>query len=182
MFNKIACMCMLAISGCSGLKEIAIDAEFTDEEHDAIIDAIHEWVKASDSSEAMVFTADGFVDHGEFTEEDWNTDADFGLMFKVSTEESGWKYLSKELNAPSLRGAANYDTGNIMIAVNLADSKNLFYRVVLHELGHFHGLDHYFGGIMQNGSGNNFTCLTSVDVSHFCKINPCGPNAGSTCE
>ncbi len=160
---------------------MVIENKFDTNEVALIRKAINEWVVASDSDESLIFTEEGFNNPGEFTVYDWRKERDFGVIFKGFSTDIGYKQIVAERGGKHFRGLAGGGNDNILMVSDRIDSEELFYKIILHEIGHIHGLSHMEGGIMEPQVKRD-GCIHEVDIKQFCEINDCGPNARSTCE
>jgi hypothetical protein len=174
-------MSTILLMGCAGGYEIAIEDEFTEHEKVLIYRAIDEWIEATDSESAWVFTREGYHSGHEFSwAKDWAGGPDFAVLHRIHTYESGYKVLRDSLGN-DLNGVA-LESHRIAIVIDNNDTYADFYRTILHELGHFHSLDHEADGLMYSGSQIR-GCIDEVALGAFCDTHgDCGSNRHSTCE
>lgn len=188
--KRLGIIICLAIAGCiPEPRTILIDNEFTESEKSLIEDAIDEWIHATDSVDAMIFTSVANIDK-PFTLEHWETNAEFGILFKVHESDPGYKDLVVD-RGHSFVGLANDYTGNMLLLTDRFQNDRALYKIILHEFGHLHGLEHALDGVMEPGIkvhpvtgklDNDAVCLSQNDLEQFCELNECGTNAHSTCE
>lgn len=177
-YTLIVFLASLILTSCGGPRNLWVEQTFTDKEVTLIADAVDEWMLATDSPDAQIFVDTGFAYQKPFTKEDWDEERDFGVMFKITTKDPGYKDLGGDF-----LGLANADSGNVIIVSDRIDSDELLYKILLHEVGHLYGLGHAESGIMKQGIFNTEDiCIHPEDLDEFCDKHDCGQNARSTCK
>lgn len=172
------------ILACGPGDTLAIDAKFTDQEVYLIERAIQQWVSVTDSEYAAIFTFDGFDRGGFFFAENYDKSRGYSVIFKVNSNSPGYKKLEQK-QGRSFIGLANSLNGNMVIVSDKTGEATFkFYSTVLHELGHFYGLDHLRPPAIMRPKFNNIKtqCITPADLAAFCDRNYCGSNAKSDCD
>jgi hypothetical protein len=168
---------------CGSPVTLAIDSRFTDHEIEILESAADEWVRATDSGDAIIFFANHFY-YDRFTKDEWKKNLEYGLLFKISTTDQGYKELVKQQGGDFV-GIASEHTGNIALRTDVIHEDYILRRVMMHELGHLYGLSHSARGLMgghPDDKGENSDCIHAVDLERFCEKNYCGPNASPTCD
>lgn len=188
--QRVMILLLVCLTGCLNLKPtMVIDDTFTHGEVAMINDAIAEWARATDSSEAHIATSMIGVS-SPFTRQHWDLDLESAVMFRVDSDDPGYQALALEQETDFF-GLANSETGNIMFNMDLFGNDIAFRKTLLHELGHVHQLEHTDSGIMATGIvidtatglvDESAVCIHQVDVDQYCAVNACGPNAGTTCR
>ena len=172
-FNLLHC------GGSEDYKDLAIEDEFLPDEVELIEAAIDEWVIATDSGAAIIFTRTGYESHHEFNYyDDWAHGPDFPILYKIYTKEQGYTamYVSR---GEHFCGIARADIRVGLVGDCTDDNPEHFYQLILHELGHFYGLNHSLAGLMRETVA--WGCIDQFTVDAFCIENECGPWAGTTC-
>lgn len=168
---------MICCSNCAD-PTLYIDDEFSPKEQEMINWAIDQWEIASDSSD-LLFTENKELSH-TFSFNNWNDLSEIGL-YRLKNTDIGLSQIYKNTDCSQDRGLAQV-RGNIAVVIDNIDSDEIFKHVILHEFGHFFGIDgHTESGLMQSGS--DITCIDQVSLDWMCSFeeNECGRNSAPTC-
>jgi hypothetical protein len=172
----------ILLMGCSSYnKHMLIDASFTNDEVVLIEQGIEDWVLTTRSEDAIIYTYDRGVDLGTFTADKWhNHGYDYGVIFKISVLDSGYKALSEENEVSEFNGL--YEDGNIaLVSEKVSESNDKFNHVFKHELGHMYGLEHTMFGLMGK-HGDSVPCIDKSALDQFCELHECGKNVEPECK
>lgn len=160
---------IVGISACyPKYNDVVIDNKYTKWELKIIDDTIKEWYMATGSESASLYTQVGHIGDGIFDIDDYTHDFGYATIQKVSRLDPGFQELADEFgNIPAGVGR----DGQIVITVTEEFYRpdfnvTRFHTVMLHELGHFFGLDHNEGGIMTRGT--KLVCIDQETVDYFC--------------
>lgn len=178
---KLLAILSLLSSCTGGPTTFLIEDEFSPEEIELIHESADDWVRATDSFSAVIFLQEGLVQKGEFdANRHWyDGPEDFGLIWKISERERGYRQIKKIEEAKDFAGMA-YDGRRLLVVEEDMYSLERFKKVMLHEFGHILGLGHHTKGLMKQGGDQS--CIDEETVIFYCKTNHCGPDAGSTCK
>lgn len=179
----------ISCSACFPINNrMLIDYKFKPLELELIDKAMDEWVDATGSPSAIIFTRKGMaLTNGEFTIRDYMIIDGFARMFRITTSDPGYKSLKDVTDPPadsylgiSRRGQVIGLVADQYYTCNGKLHADCFYSVMLHELGHFYGISHSDVGVM---SQEFFpTCLDSWAINQFCAIHNDCVNPHSTCK
>lgn len=178
--KKILLFLVFFLLSCSSAPlTFAVDSKFTDNEKAIIMACVEEWMIATDSNDAAVFFRFDLKRSEPFlVDKHWDADQKFGLFFKVSTSDPGYKDLGSDNYPYGYRGLAR-TPDRIVIVSELTRNQRIFKETVMHELGHVYGLPHLDIGLM--AVGDPTSCVDEVTLEAFCDIHECGPKARPTC-
>ena len=169
---------VLSANACNA-NSFAIEDEFTDREVELIHKAIDEWIEATDSDGAVIFTREGYSAGHKFDYfKDWLGGPEYPVLHKMRSNDPGYNPLKISVGY-DYAGAAR-ERWRIAIVEDYIDSEDEFYHVILHEIGHFYGIEHQADGLMARSSYH--TCIDVVALGAFCDIYSCGRNRHVTCE
>ena len=170
---------LLANTGCYSIyHEMDIDAKYSGEEMVIIRESLNDWASATGSESARISIRDHqVIGDGVFTLADFDDDLGIATMQKVSKSDSGYADMVAELGE---RPAGVGREGQLVLTVTEAFYKKgaldetYFHMVLLHELGHFFGLQHGDGSLMVPGPDANGNvppdCIDQMSVENFCNI------------
>ena len=178
-----------SLSACVPINNrMLIDYKFKPLELELIESAMSEWEQATGSPSATIFISKGAVlTNGEFTIHDYMIIDGFARMFRITTNDSGYKSLKNVTNPPSdsylgisRRGQVIGLVADQYYSCNGKLHADCFYSVALHELGHFYGILHSERGLMSQPDMP--VCIDSWAVNQFCDIHHDCVNPHSTCK
>ena len=179
----------VSLSACFPINNrMLIDYKFKPLELELIESAMSEWEQATGSPSATIFISKGAVlTNGEFTMHDYMIIDGFARMYRITTNDPGYKSLKDVTDPPSDSYLGISRRGQVIGLVtdqyytcNGKFYSDCFYSVVLHELGHFFGLGHSEAGIMSQPFFP--ICLENEAVKAFCNIHRDCVNPHSTCK
>ena len=191
LVNSVPIISALALSACQTWPDkILVDYKCSSGEVALIEAAIKEWSLAADSSEVDIplslgFNSDqdpnGFLDQEESNE---------GIIYKIQSTNPGYSTLKERVGYDL--GAAGQkfvkivfieDRINDLVSENdLGTYGEVFYRIALHEYGHFLGLEHLANpDSLMAPFISKTNCIDQETLDYYCSINDCGANKHSTC-
>lgn len=193
--NSVPLISGLALSACQGRPDnIQVDYKFSVQEISLIMKAMNEWSEAVDSTEINIplslhFNSDEKPYGSQIVEIGSEP-----VIYKIKTTDQGYDYLKEKMEVNELFGAADHFDEIIFVEdfiqefVENKSFKNygeLFYKVALHEYGHFIGLSHLSSphSVMANGMYAGVeACIDEETLKYYCDMEECGPHKHSTCK
>src|SRR3989338_1233971 len=143
---------VLALSACQGKPDkILLDYKFSQQEVNLIAEAQRKWLEAADSAEMDIHLSVGFNSDEKpygFLDPKRGTKAFF---YKIDATKLGYEQLKAETGSFDPMGFAKELTQIVFIEDKIqglvekgvyTTYGDAFYKTVLHEYGHFLGLDH----------------------------------------
>jgi hypothetical protein len=168
-------------------KSLSVDETFSSKEFALIQDAVGQWSEACDCEEAQITVTHDYVSpDGIFTEDDFKNEQ--GVLFFAETTDPGYQQIVDILDtlkggAAEFLGVANYPMGNVAVIMDRIPSPELLNSVLVHEVGHLHGLQHLGSGIMSiEAITHELGCVDQLALDTLCEEYDCGGGAHSTCE
>jgi len=183
---------------------VYVEDEFNQEEQALIQRGFNEWHRATDSSYTLKNLMFGYAMGRPFEYEDFSLRDSLPMVQKLSENDPGYIYLSKEIKFEgkdrkgygNFVGLASSNLGVLLVHEKIAEkSKALFnsyqegfYNTLLHELGHFYGVRHIFDERSVMWASGTYEkeepalCIDELTLEAYCIMYPCGENAGSTCN
>lgn len=185
MYKKYIQNIIIAFSifGCtSDPHMLSVEDEFSKEEEQVILESINEWMFATCSSDATIFVAFGYPSHHEFSYDDYKNEDDGPVLHKIYSYESGYGDIVK-VGGGNFNGCTfKSGGGNIILVADHIKTLDYFKFILLHELGHFLGLEHYNQGLMRSVSIGE-SCIDQYTLNKFCEeFNSCCSSAAPTCK
>ena len=158
--------------GCHA-NAFAIEDQFTASEKKMIYAAIDEWIEATDSDSAWIFTREDYHKGHPFSwARDWVGGPEFPVLYRIKSTDPGYATLKISIGH-DYAGAA-LERARIAVVSDHIDSPAEFYRVMLHEIGHFYGISHQADGLMAEHDQTT-NCIDQVSLGEFCQLYHCGP-------
>ena len=165
-----------SIGGCAQYRNIDVDYKYTEEELVIIERSVNEWHKATGSESANITLSENMViGDGVFHYEDYDWTTDFGTatMQKVSKIDPGYPILVKDFGE-NVGGVGREGELIITITEHFYNGDifvgQRFHQTVLHELGHFFGLKHEDGTLMNPNNIGIPACIDQDTLNNFCII------------
>jgi hypothetical protein len=154
--------------------DIYVDSNFNNHEVKMINNAFEEWLIATDG-----FTQYNLIyklDLQECSSESIDSNKS-NVILKCSIYS---EFYTESYPEQNISGQAN--TNRIIIYYDRIKEDKFYYKILLHEIGHFYSLNHDNAGIMKQGPLPP-PCLDSVTLEQFCGIYDCSLyDIKSTCN
>lgn len=179
-------------SGCARPDSMLVDAHFTEAEEESIAWAVDEWYVATDGGvdTELLF---GWERLEPFAEDSMSMEGEHATMHRVVDGTPIWAELDekysdgkKTWSGRAMHGGTAWSIVAVIDEEKTEEEFQLELRLVLlHELGHYYGVDHLDHGFMaSNIKLKTFdqACIDQDTLDEICKCVPCGPNAAPTCE
>jgi len=195
LIRSVSIASLLGLVACSGKPDkIRLDYRFSQQEVYLIAEAQKEWIEAADSSEMDIPISLGFNSDQKpykFREQESGSEA---IFYKINTNHPEYNLL-KEVHGYDPLGSTLELTGMVLVEDIIRELVEIekiydtygdaFYKTILHEYGHFLGLDHLeaptsvMASLIYVGVE---TCIDGGTLDYYCSINECGPNRHPTCK
>lgn len=169
-------------------RKMLIDYQFSGQENKLIDKAIYEWYEGTGSRDAIIYV---FHDAGftqNFTLRDWFRIDGIARMYKIKKSDPGYKELATGVPPfdESFVGCSHENTAIVLVEDYFYNPDYIlyddyFYSVLLHEIGHFYGLNHTEHGVMR-ADKESPTCIDQIAINRFCNLYSTCHNQHSTCE
>jgi len=174
------------LAGCNPVYEnMAIDYKYTPQELAIIHLAFNEWEKATGSEEAHISHMENmFIDDNVFNDDDFHSNFGMAVMHKVSRSDPGFSLLVDEFDN-KVAGVGR--EGEMIITVTESYTRSdgslkedWLKTILIHELGHFYGLDHGDGLLMVPAGAPN--CIDQLTVDSYCEEHGDCVNPRNSCD
>lgn len=177
----------VVFSGCNGpYDHFDIDYKYTNPELEIVKLSFNEWRAATNSESADIsYTDNMIIGDGVFGSEDIFRDFGAATIQKVSINDPGYQPMIDYMQRTGINGAGI--EGKLIITITESFynkdgefKSDFFHAVILHELGHFFGLMHGNGLIMNPSA--NVPCIDREALDVFCEIHEDCINPIAMCE
>lgn len=189
---------VLTLSACQddseGLDTILVDYKYSPQEINLIIKAMNEWYDATDSTEksiplSLYFNSDadpvGFLNREEGSE---------AAIYKIKTTDLRYLALKEETGVDMFGAAKEFlhitlveDSIRELVERKVFETyEKAFYKIALHEYGHFLGIIGHLSSPHSVMAGQVYTgietCIDEETLEYYCSLKECGPNKHPTCK
>ncbi|MDO8511000.1 MAG: hypothetical protein Q7S55_02440 [Nanoarchaeota archaeon] len=196
--NSVPFISALTLSACQGRPDrpdtILVDYKCSQLEINLITKAMDEWSEAADSAEIDIPLSLNFnSDEDPYGFLTWERGSE-AVIYKIETTNPGYPVLKEEMGT-DYAGASKEFIQIVFVEDNIRGIveqklfetyEEAFYKIALHEFGHFFGLADHLSSPHSVMAGQVYagveTCIDEETLEYYCTMNQCGSNKHPTCK